>query len=88
MAESLADLNGSGGIRGCDRVCQGPLEWWPYCFIRNSLVYILNFLLVPFLDAVQMLLLNGVADVETIDKTLMIATGAPKGLSPFSMPWA
>lgn len=45
--------------------------------------YILNSLLVPFLNAAQMLLLNGVADVETIDKTWMIATGAPQG--PFAI---
>ncbi|WP_349729751.1 3-hydroxyacyl-CoA dehydrogenase [Peribacillus frigoritolerans] len=41
--------------------------------------YILNSLLVPLLDAAQMLLLKGVADTETIDKTWMIATGAPLG---------
>jgi 3-hydroxyacyl-CoA dehydrogenase len=45
--------------------------------------YILNSLLVPFLDAAQMLLLNEVADVETIDKTWMIATGAKEG--PFAI---
>jgi len=45
--------------------------------------YILNSLLVPFLEAAQFLLLNEVADVETIDKTWMIATGAPKG--PFAI---
>ena len=45
--------------------------------------YIVNSLLVPFLDAAQMLLLNEVADVETIDKTWMIATGAPEG--PFAI---
>ncbi|MFP3919387.1 3-hydroxyacyl-CoA dehydrogenase [Lysinibacillus telephonicus] len=45
--------------------------------------YILNSLLVPFLEAAQMLLLKRVADVETIDKTWMIATGAPKG--PFAI---
>lgn len=45
--------------------------------------YILNSLLVPFLDAAQHLLVNGVADAETIDKTWMIATGAPKG--PFAI---
>ncbi|MGD6844950.1 3-hydroxyacyl-CoA dehydrogenase [Bacillus infantis] len=45
--------------------------------------YILNSLLVPFLEAGQKLLLNGVADPETIDKTWMIATGAPKG--PFAI---
>lgn len=45
--------------------------------------YILNSLLVPFLDAAQMLLAKEVADVETIDKTWMIATGAPLG--PFAI---
>jgi len=45
--------------------------------------YILNSLLVPFLDAAQLLLIKGVADPETIDKTWMAATGAPKG--PFAI---
>src|SRR5699024_9404427 len=45
--------------------------------------YILNSLLVPLLDAAELLLTKGVADVETIDKTWMIATGAPKG--PFAI---
>ncbi|MGG0655094.1 3-hydroxyacyl-CoA dehydrogenase [Rummeliibacillus pycnus] len=45
--------------------------------------YILNSLLVPFLDAAQNLLVNGIADPETIDKTWMIATGAPNG--PFAI---
>lgn len=41
--------------------------------------YILNSLLVPFLSAAEGLLANDVADVETIDKTWMLATGAPLG---------
>jgi len=45
--------------------------------------YILNSLLVPFLDAATNLLINEVADVETIDKTWIIATGAPIG--PFAI---
>ncbi len=45
--------------------------------------YILNSLLVPLLYAAQMLLLKGVADTETIDKTWMVATGAPLG--PFAI---
>ncbi|MBB4823335.1 3-hydroxybutyryl-CoA dehydrogenase [Sporosarcina luteola] len=45
--------------------------------------YILNSLLVPFLDAAEMLLIKEVADVQTIDKTWMIATGAPMG--PFAI---
>src|SRR5699024_1054720 len=45
--------------------------------------YILNSLLVPFLNAAQTLLLKEVADVETIDKTWMIGTGAHMG--PFAI---
>ncbi|WP_256759472.1 3-hydroxyacyl-CoA dehydrogenase [Cohnella sp. WQ 127256] len=45
--------------------------------------YILNSLLVPLLEAAQKLLIKEVADVETIDKTWMVATGAPLG--PFAI---
>ncbi len=45
--------------------------------------YILNSLLVPLLDAAQQLLVREIADVETIDKTWMVATGAPQG--PFAI---
>lgn len=45
--------------------------------------YILNSLLVPFLEAGQQLLVNEISDHETIDKTWMIATGAPLG--PFAI---
>lgn len=45
--------------------------------------YILNSLLVPFLDAAESLLVKEVADPETIDKTWMIGTGAPLG--PFAI---
>jgi 3-hydroxyacyl-CoA dehydrogenase len=45
--------------------------------------YILNSLLVPFLEAAQMLLVKEVSDPETIDKTWMIATEAPLG--PFAI---
>ena len=45
--------------------------------------YILNSLLVPLLDAAEMLYVNEVADPHTIDKTWMIATGAPLG--PFAI---
>ncbi|MBR7554996.1 3-hydroxyacyl-CoA dehydrogenase [Allobacillus sp. GCM10007491] len=41
--------------------------------------YILNSLLVPFLNSGLSLLVNEVSDVETIDKTWMIATGSPRG---------
>ena len=45
--------------------------------------YILNSLLVPFLNAGQALLAKGVADPETIDLTWRCATGAPAG--PFQI---
>lgn len=45
--------------------------------------YVLNSLLVPFLSAAGSLLVNGVSDVESIDKTWMISTGAPIG--PFGI---
>lgn len=45
--------------------------------------YILNSILVPFLDAAEMLYLEGIGDPETIDKTWMLATGAPQG--PFGI---
>jgi len=41
--------------------------------------YILNSLLVPFLSSAQELLVDEIADVETIDKTWVLATGAPFG---------
>ncbi len=45
--------------------------------------YVLNSLLVPLLNAAAGLLLQGVADAHTIDKTWRIATGAPTG--PFQI---
>lgn len=45
--------------------------------------YIVNSLLVPFLSAATNLLVEGIADVATIDKTWMVATGAPVG--PFGI---
>lgn len=45
--------------------------------------YIVNSLLVPLLGAATDLLVNNVADVQTIDKTWMVATGAPVG--PFAI---
>lgn len=45
--------------------------------------YVLNSLLIPLLNAGLNLYLNDVATHETIDKTWMLATGAPKG--PFAI---
>ncbi len=41
--------------------------------------YILNSMLVPFLFSAQEMLVDGIADAETIDKTWMLGTGAPMG---------
>ncbi|GHA30857.1 3-hydroxybutyryl-CoA dehydrogenase [Salinimicrobium marinum] len=45
--------------------------------------YVLNSLLVPLLNAGLFLYANEVADFQTVDKTWMVATGAPKG--PFAI---
>lgn len=45
--------------------------------------YILNSVLVPWLEASMNLVVTGVAEPQTIDKTWMIATGAPTG--PFGI---
>ena len=45
--------------------------------------YILNSMLVPFLDSAMMLWAKEVADPETVDLTWKLATGAPKG--PFEI---
>ena len=45
--------------------------------------YLLNSLLVPLISAATDLLMKGVADHETIDKTWMIGSGAPVG--PFGI---
>lgn len=55
----------------------------PLHVLKEQPGYILNSLLVPFLEAGQMLLAKGVADVETIDRTWMAATGASQG--PFAI---
>lgn len=45
--------------------------------------YVLNSLLVPLLNAASNLLMNGVSDAESIDKTWMISTGVQMG--PFGV---
>lgn len=45
--------------------------------------YVLNSLLVPFLNAAAALLVDGVAEPEAIDRTWKIATGSPRG--PFEI---
>lgn len=51
-----------------------PLE-----LMKEQPGYLLNSMLVPFLNSAQALLANGIADVETIDKAWTLGTGAPLG---------
>lgn len=51
----------------------------PLCLKKEQPGYILNSLLVPFLNAGQALYANDVTDPQTIDLTWMLGTGAPLG---------
>jgi 3-hydroxybutyryl-CoA dehydrogenase len=55
----------------------------PILVKKEHPAYVLNSLLVPLLDAGSDLWADEVADYETIDKTWMLATGAPAG--PFGI---
>lgn len=46
---------------------------------KEHAAYVLNSLLMPLLDAAMKLWYDGIAEPATIDKTWMIATGAPNG---------
>ena len=61
----------------------GKISMIPLCLKKEQPGYILNSLLVPFLNAAQTLLAKDVADPETIDLTWKCATGAPAG--PFQI---
>ncbi len=55
----------------------------PLCLKKEQPGYIINSMLIPFLNSAQQLLAKEVADFETIDKTWKICTGAPLG--PFQI---
>jgi 3-hydroxybutyryl-CoA dehydrogenase len=61
----------------------GDIGMVPIEIKKEKAGYVLNSLLVPFLNAAGELLVDGIADPETIDKTWRIATGAPSG--PFQI---
>lgn len=61
----------------------GEIGMVPIEIKKEHAGYVLNSLLVPFLNAASGLLVNGVAEAETIDKTWRIGTGAPLG--PFQI---
>ena len=64
-----------------DAVCEiaENINMIPLKLKKEQPGYILNSMLVPFLSAAEALYADGVADFETIDKTWMLATGAPLG---------
>lgn len=51
----------------------------PLLLKKEKAGYILNSMLVPFLNAAEELYVDDIADPETIDKTWVLATGAPIG---------
>jgi 3-hydroxyacyl-CoA dehydrogenase len=55
----------------------------PIEIMKEKAGYVLNSLLVPLLNAAAGLVLEGVADPETVDKTWRLGTGAPVG--PFQI---
>jgi len=55
----------------------------PILLYKEQNGYVLNSLLVPFLNSAADLLINEVSDVESIDKTWMITTGTKMG--PFAI---
>lgn len=80
---NTAEIMGHAGI---DPVYNEILETFakeigmiPLMLKKEQPGYILNTMLVPFLQAAQSLYANGVADPHTIDLTWMVATGAPAG---------
>lgn len=61
-------------VKFADDIGMVPLE-----LKKEQPGYILNSMLVPFLSAAEALYATGVAEPETIDKTWVLATGAPAG---------
>lgn len=59
------------------------IQMIPLCLHKEQPGYILNSMLIPFLNAGQMLLANEVADPATIDLTWKLGTGSPYG--PFQI---
>jgi 3-hydroxyacyl-CoA dehydrogenase len=61
----------------------GDIGMVPIEIKKEKAGYVLNSLLVPLLNAAADLLVDGIADPETVDKTWRIATGSPAG--PFQI---
>ncbi|EOM75302.1 3-hydroxyacyl-CoA dehydrogenase [Rhodococcus rhodnii] len=65
-------------VRFAEEIGMVPIE-----IHKEKAGYVLNSLLVPFLQAASQLYAQGIADPETVDKTWRIGTGAPAG--PFEI---
>ena len=80
---NTAEIMGHAGTEGkyYDEVIEfaGQIGMIPLKLHKEQPGYILNSLLVPFLNAAEALYANDVADPETIDLTWSLATGAPLG---------
>ncbi|MDY4041229.1 MAG: 3-hydroxyacyl-CoA dehydrogenase [Collinsella sp.] len=82
-SNNTAEVMGHEGTskEAYDAVAQfaADIHMVPLLLHKEQPGYILNSMLVPFLNAAEALLAKGVADPETIDKTWMLGTGAPAG---------
>lgn len=75
MGTSLTSVDAYEAVVGFARaIGMIPLE-----LKKEQPGYLLNSMLVPFLNSAEALLANGVADVETIDAAWTLGTGAPLG---------
>ena len=81
--QNIAEVMGHSGTspEAYEAVAQfaADMGMIPMRLKKEKAGYILNSMLVPFLMSAQALLADGIADVETIDQTWMLATGAPFG---------
>lgn len=81
--QNIAEVMGHSGTapEAYEAVAQfaADMGMIPMRLKKEKAGYILNSMLVPFLMSAQTLLADGIADVETIDQTWMLATGAPFG---------
>ncbi|WP_298990616.1 3-hydroxyacyl-CoA dehydrogenase [uncultured Pseudokineococcus sp.] len=86
-AQNTAEVMGHAGtdpaVADQVEVFAAAIGMEPIRLHREQPAYVLNSLLIPLLGAAAELLLKGVADVETIDRTWRTATGAPAG--PFQV---
>ena len=82
-AKNIAEIMGHPGTdqKAYDQVAAfaADIGMVPLCLKKEHPGYILNSLLIPFLEAAKKLKEEEVADPETIDRTWKLATGAPEG---------